>query len=187
MAALNPPKGIANGEPTYEGISRSDFGAGWWQGHEAWLNLTAGGTMGIVYGAAGLWQWKLRSEEPGWAEWCDAKVSWKEALSLEGSEHAGRVGRILQDYPFADMATHIAIGHGRRTVAVPNQFILIYCEHGGNVQIDHQADPLPWQVVDPRTGAILFGGTLPGGGTGLTSIDTPPDQPALFIAGHRRK
>ena len=35
-----PTKASANGEPTYEGIGDSTKGAGWWQGHEAWLNYT---------------------------------------------------------------------------------------------------------------------------------------------------
>jgi hypothetical protein len=185
MFAREPAKGIANGEPTYERINRPDFGAGWWQGHEAWLNLTSGGTMGIVYGAAGLWQWKLRADEPGWAPWCDAKASWEDALAFEGSRYAGLVGRILDGYDLADCGKRIDIGRGRRTLAVPDRFILIYAEHGGNLQITHQAEPLPYRIVDPKTGGTLSDGSLPGGGTGLTSIDAPSNQPIVFVAGHR--
>lgn len=182
-----PPKGIANGEPTYERISRPDFGAGWWQGHEAWLNLTSGGTMGIVYGAAGLWQWKLRAEEPGWAPWCDANASWEDALAFEGSRYAGLVGRILNGYDLADCQKRLDIGRGRRTLALPDRFILIYAEHGGNLQISHQAEPLPYRIINPRSGETLSEGSLPAGGTGLTSIDTPTGQPVVFLAGRRRK
>lgn len=187
MFARLPPKGIANGEPTYECINRPDFGAGWWQGHEAWLNLTSGGTMGIVYGAAGLWQWKLRPDEPGWAPWCDVAASWQDAIAFEGSHYAGLVGRILEGYDFADCEKLIDIGHGRRTLAVRDRFILIYAEHGGNLQIDHQAEPLPWRIVDPRTAETLSEGTLSGGGSGLTKIDAPTDQPIVFLAGHRNQ
>ena len=49
-----PAKAVANGEPTYEGTRSPEMGAGWWQGHEAWSNLCAGGTMGVV----------LRGREP---------------------------------------------------------------------------------------------------------------------------
>jgi hypothetical protein len=49
----------ANGEPTYENGGRRGRAAGWWQGHEAWCNLCAGGSMGVVYGAGSLWQWRL--------------------------------------------------------------------------------------------------------------------------------
>ena len=52
-------KATTHAEPTYEGIRDPDNGAGWWQGHEAWLNFTSGGTMGVVYGAGGLWNWTL--------------------------------------------------------------------------------------------------------------------------------
>ena len=55
----DPVKAVANGEPTYEGTRGTVLGAGWWQGHEAWSNLCAGGTMGVVYGAASLWQWRV--------------------------------------------------------------------------------------------------------------------------------
>ena len=60
-----PHKAVMNGEPTYEETVRPGNGAGWWQGHEAWSNLCAGGTMGVVYGAGSLWQWRVRPDEPG--------------------------------------------------------------------------------------------------------------------------
>ena len=60
MWEKQPAKAIANGEPTYENIGAPGRAAGWWQGHEAWNNLTAGGTMGVVYGAGSLWQWRQR-------------------------------------------------------------------------------------------------------------------------------
>jgi hypothetical protein len=83
-----PVKAVANGEPTYENIGRTGRGAGWWQGHEAWLNLTAGGTMGVVYGAASLWQWRLHANEPDHADWCTAPgAGWREALEFEGSRY----------------------------------------------------------------------------------------------------
>ena len=61
----SPAKGVANGEPTYENTREVGLGAGWWQGDEAWRNLCAGGTMGVFYGAASLWQWRLHPNEPG--------------------------------------------------------------------------------------------------------------------------
>ena len=88
-----PEKAVANGESTYENIGRTGNGAGWWQGHEAWCNLTAGGTMGVVYGAGSLWQWRLHPNEPGHANWCTAPgAGWREALDFDGfkiSRHRG--------------------------------------------------------------------------------------------------
>ncbi len=60
-----PAKGVLNLEPTYENTRERGRAAGWWQGHEAWSNLCAGGTMGVGYGAASLWQWRLHADEPG--------------------------------------------------------------------------------------------------------------------------
>ena len=51
MRRNRPPKGVTNGEATYEHTRGEDNGHGWWQGHEAWSNLCAGCTMGVVYGA----------------------------------------------------------------------------------------------------------------------------------------
>jgi hypothetical protein len=99
-----PVKAVANGEPTYENIGRTGRGAGWWQGHEAWLNLTAGGTMGVVYGAASLWQWRLHANEPDHADWCTApNAGWREALDFDGSRYPGIVARIFDGLPLAGM------------------------------------------------------------------------------------
>ena len=45
--AQHAGQGGANGEPTYENTRERGRAAGWWQGHEAWSNLCAGGTMGV--------------------------------------------------------------------------------------------------------------------------------------------
>ncbi len=80
-----PVKAVANGEPTYEGMNDGKNGLGWWQGEDAWLQLMHGGTMGIVYGAAAVWQWKITAEEEGWTAWSSQPKSWEEALQMEGS------------------------------------------------------------------------------------------------------
>src|SRR5262245_20269985 len=95
-----PVKAVANGEPSYENTGRPGRAAGWWQGHEAWSNLCAGGTMGVVYGAAGLWQWRLHGEEPGHAPYFLAEgTGWREALDFAGSTYVGLVRRILAGLP----------------------------------------------------------------------------------------
>ena len=100
MADNVPTKGVANGEPTYEEIGSPTNAAGWWQGHEAWSNLTGGGTMGVFYGVAALWQWKFTAEEPGWPAWAVDNYSWQEALHLEGSAYVGAVSKALAGFDF---------------------------------------------------------------------------------------
>jgi hypothetical protein len=98
-----PTKAVANGEPTYEGIGDPKRAVGWWQGNEAWSNLTAGGTMGVVYGVAALWQWKLFADEPGWPKWALDNETWRDALKKEGSQYVGHVSAAFAGYDFADM------------------------------------------------------------------------------------
>ena len=99
-----PAKGVLNREPTYEHTGEPGRGAGWWQGHEAWSNLCAGATMGVGYGAASLWQWRLHADEPGHGDYfLGPDAGWREALDFEGSTYVGAVGRIMRRLPFLDM------------------------------------------------------------------------------------
>ncbi len=156
-----PPKAVANGEPSYEHTRSARTAAGWWQGHEAWSNLCAGGTMGVVYGAANIWQWKLHPEEPGHAAYFLAPTGgWRESLHLEGSSHVGRVARILEGVPTTDMApdwqTFVAV----RGLRVPGVLNIVYQEHGGLLNPPDDADvPLRYRIVDPATGATIETGT----------------------------
>jgi hypothetical protein len=157
-----PVKAVANGEPTYENIGRIGRGAGWWQGHEAWLNLTAGGTMGVVYGAASLWQWRLHADEPDHADWCTAPgAGWREALDFEGSRYPGIVAKIFEGLPLAGMEPNWIYTYGRRGLAVPGKLFVLYLPEGGNVAILSRDVPRPYRVFDPRTGEVLREGRLP--------------------------
>lgn len=174
-----PPKGVANGEPTYEHIGRRGKAAGWWQGHEAWCNLCAGGTLGVVYGAASLWQWRLHGDEPGHAPYFLAEgAGWREALHFEESHYVGLVSRILDGLPLVDMASNWQVSLGRRGLLVPNRLYIGYADEGGPLQI-RSADQVPrrYRVVDPRTGAVLHQGTR-------TADETIPDEgggPRVYI------
>jgi hypothetical protein len=60
--------------------------------------------MGVVYGAANLWQWKLHANEPGRTEYFMALAgSSHEALDDSGSTYVGLVGRSLDGLPTADL------------------------------------------------------------------------------------
>jgi Protein of unknown function (DUF4038)/Domain of unknown function (DUF5060) len=151
-----PPKGVANGEPTYEHGVSPGRAAGWWQGHEAWSNLCAGGTMGVVYGAGSLWQWRLRPDEPGHAPYFLAEgAGWREALDFEGSCYVGLVPRILEGLPHTDIAPNWQVTLGRRGLLAPGRLFICYAEQGGPLMIFGDQVPLRYRVVDPRSGAVL--------------------------------
>jgi hypothetical protein len=155
-----PAKGVANGEPTYEhGVERGRA-EGWWQGHEAWSNLCAGGTMGVVYGAGSLWQWRLHRDEPGHARYYLAEdAGWREALDFEGSRYVGIVSRILGGLPIADIAPNWQVTLGRRGLLLPDVLYIGYAESGGPLMLFGEQVPRRYRVVDPRTNTILREGT----------------------------
>lgn len=156
-----PAKGVANGEPTYEHGGRRGKAAGWWQGHEAWCNLCAGGTMGVVYGAGSLWQWRLHPQEPGHETWFLAEgAGWREALDFEGSRYVGLVARILDGLPLADIEPNWQVTLGRRGLLAPGSLFVGYTEEGGPLEIMSGAHvPRRYHVVDPRSGALVRQGT----------------------------
>jgi hypothetical protein len=158
-----PVKAVANGEPTYEHGGRRGKGAGWWQGHEAWSNLCAGGTMGVVYGAGSMWQWRLHANEPGHARYFLAEgAGWREALDFEGSRYVGLVGRILEGLPLADMAPNWQVTLGRRGLLVPGKLYIGYTQQGGPLMTYGEEVPGRYRVVDPRTGEVLREGVRDG-------------------------
>jgi hypothetical protein len=173
-----PLKAVANGEPTYENIGRTGRGAGWWQGHEAWCNLTAGGTMGLVYGAGSLWQWRLHAKEPDHADWCTAPgAGWREALEFEGSRYPGITAKIFDGLPLAGMEPNWTYTYGRRGLAVPGKFFVLYLPEGGDTAIISREVPRPYRVFDPRTGKVLSEGRL---------SDTVPAQAKTGPGGEPR-
>ena len=178
-----PIKGVANGEPSYERMQGRDQASGWWQGHEAWCNLCAGGTMGVFYGAGSLWQWKLHPDEPGHAVWCcDPTAGWEEALHFEGARYVGAVGKILRDLPFTDMAPTWDFTLGGRALAVPDQFFLLYLEKRGSQQILDARVPRNYTEFDPRTGLIVSTGVLPDSGA---KIENDTDDPRVYVFVNR--
>lgn len=156
-----PAKGVANGEPTYENIGHTGKASGWWQGHEAWSNLCAGGTMGVVYGAGSLWQWKLHPDEPGHAEWCSAPgCGWREALRFPGAGHVGAMQRILQGLPLAGLFPDWTSTHGIPALSLPGKLLILYLPDGGGFTLLDPEAPRAYRVFDPRDGKILSQSTV---------------------------
>jgi hypothetical protein len=155
-----PIKAVANGEPTYEHGGKPGRAAGWWQGHEAWSNLCAGGTMGVVYGAGSLWQWRLHPDEPGHTPYFLADgTGWREALAFEGSKYVGLVPQILEGLPLTDMEPNWQVTLGRRGLSVPGKLFIGYSEGGGSLMMFGDQVPRQYRVIDPRTGLVLREGT----------------------------
>jgi hypothetical protein len=175
-----PAKGVANGEPTYEHGGRPGRAAGWWQGHEVWCNLCAGSTIGVVYGAGSLWQWRLHSNEPGHAPYFLAEgAGWREALDFEGSRYVGMIARILEGLPIADMTPNWQVTLGRRGLLVPDKLYIGYTDEGGPLEIMlGEQVPRRYRVLDPRTGAVL------GEGMRASANEWIPDEgggPRVYI------
>ena len=174
-----PAKGVANGEPTYEHGVSPGRAAGWWQGHEAWSNLCAGGTMGVVYGAGSLWQWRLHANEPGHAPYFLAEgAGWREALDFEGSRYVGLVSRILDGLPFSDMEPNWQVTLGRRGLLVPNRLFICYSENAGPLMLFGEYVPRRYRVIDPRSGDVLRQGTRASADEWILDEG---DGPRLFI------
>ncbi len=155
-----PTKAVANGEPTYEGMGNGKNGLGWWQGEEAWMQLMHGGTMGVVYGAAGIWQWKVTPNETGWDPWADQPLSWKGAMRLEGSTYVGLVGKILKGIDFTDIEKRWSLANGKPLLAKEGVLYISYLNKGGDIEIDNVSSALDYRWVNPKTGEVKLMGKV---------------------------
>ena len=158
-----PLKAVANGEPTYEGIRDPANGAGWWQGEDAWMQLMSGGTMGVVYGAGGLWNWKITAEEAGWPGWANSNVSWREAIELEGSLYVGLVSRAFAELDFADMQKRWDLADGKPCLAAEGRLYICYLpEEEAVVRLENLTAGMEVQWFDPKTGEKIGDETTAG-------------------------
>jgi hypothetical protein len=174
-----PIKAVANGEPTYENTGRTGVATGWWQGHEAWSNLCAGGTMGVVYGAGSLWQWRLHPDEPGHSDYFVAPgAGWREAVAFEGSTYVGLLGKILQGLPTTDMRPDWTRVISGRAVSGADGMLIVYREHGGMVPVFDDTVPLGYTIVDPRDGSVVARGRREAPGD---VIPDPGGAPRVYI------
>ncbi len=180
-----PTKAAMNGEPTYEKMSEGKHGLGWWQGENAWNELMHGGTMGVVYGAVCLWQWKITPDEPGWEEWTNAPYSWKDALSFEGAQYVGSISRAFEGFDFKDMERRWDLTENNQPLlAKEGSFYVSYLPKGGSITIKDIPSNLTYFWFDPVKGEFHSNDI-----TGTNSLFTAPNtrQPWVFMAGSRRK
>ena len=184
MYDAQPTKANMNGEPTYEAMGGGKFGLGWWQGEDAWNQLMLGGTMGVVYGAACLWQWKITQDEEGWEEWTDAPYSWKDALSFEGSKYVGAIAKAFRGFDFTDMQKRRDLASNNQPLlAKENVFYVSFLEKGQSISIKNVPAYLPYYWFDPMAGEFKSEGK-----TKRNDSFTPPDSnPWVIIIGERKK
>ncbi|MFV0458624.1 MAG: DUF4038 domain-containing protein [Actinomycetales bacterium] len=178
MAARQPRRAVANGEPTYENSGFLGRATGWWQGHEAWSNLFAGSLMGVVYGAGSMWQWRLHADEPGHSPYFLAPgCGWREALDFEGSGYVGLMGEIVRSLPLEGAETDWTRAICGRGLSVSDSLLVLYRPQGGPVQVVSDDVPDHYRILDPRTGAGVATGTL---GADRV-IQDPGGDPRLYI------
>jgi len=177
-----PVRGVANGEPTYEGLGHPGNGQGWWQGHDAWGQLMYGGTMGVVYGAGGLWNWKITADEEGWGSWANSLVSWREALDLSGSTYVGYVGKALRGIDMVDIE-RIKRPGGGYFLMKEGKTAVAYLEQGGDITIEGLAKGLPYEWFNPQTGQVVSKDHTVSDPQNFSAPDT---NPWVLIAGKRK-
>lgn len=173
-------KAVANGEPTYEGMGDGKNGLGWWQGEEAWMQLMSGGTMGVVYGAASLWQWKVTPDEEGWGSWASQAMSWEEALKMEGSKYVGYMSKALEGLDFADIEKRWDLAGGKPLLAKKGQLYISYLNNGGTISILDIPAGLSYRWFNPKTGEFTQTGTVQNGDEDFIA---PSEEPWVLIAG----
>jgi hypothetical protein len=177
-----PVKATANGEPTYEGIRDSLNGSGWWQGHEAWGQLVNGGSMGVVYGAGGLWNWKITSDEEGWPGWANSAASWKQALDLPGSTFVGYLAKALKGFDITDIERK-QLPDGTYYLDKQDKTTIVYLPNGGTIQLNQLKTKTPFEWFNPQTG--LFQDADETSGLSQT-FASPDDQPWVLLIGERK-
>lgn len=184
MYENKPVKAVMNGEPTYEKMNEGQHGLGWWQGEDAWNELMHGGTMGVVYGAVCLWQWKINAGENGWEKWTDARYSWREALDFEGSRYVGAIGKALDGFDFTDMEIRKDLcDPGKQLLAKEGIFYCSYLPEGGTIEIKNVPDMLDVFWFDPRSVKFHRAKKSTRDGAKFTAPST--SQPWVLIIGKR--
>jgi hypothetical protein len=178
-----PTKAVMNGESTYEGMGGGKHGLGWWQGEDAWMQLMHGGTMGVVYGAASLWQWKITADESGWPEWTNSPHSWREALDLEGSKYVAFISEAVKGFDFTDMEKRWDLTEGNKPLlAREGKFYLTFMNKGSEIRIKGVPSDLPYFWFDPVNGKFAAEGKSTTDGV----FKAPDERPWVLIVGDRK-
>lgn len=183
MYSNKPTKAVMDGESTYEGMGDGKHGLGWWQGEDAWMQLMHGGTMGVVYGAVGLWQWKITPDEPGWPEWTNAPVSWRDALQFEGAQYVGSISTAFDGFDFVDMERRWDLTEDNKPLlAKEGIFYISYLNNGGEIKVRNVPEGLPYYWFNPVKGKFEGKGNSSAEGV----FRAPDNKPWVLIVGEKR-
>jgi hypothetical protein len=138
--------------------------------------------MGVGYGAASLWQWRLHAAEPGHTEgFLGPGAGWREAVDYEGSTYVGMVGRILRHLPFGDMEPDWTSSLGGRGLSVPGRLLLLYRDGAREVKLMEPDLPRHLSVLDPRSGEVIEQRVLD---PLPETLDNPVGDPRLYVFTH---
>lgn len=177
MYENKPVKAAANGEPTYEGMNDGKNGLGWWQGEEAWMQLMSGGTMGVVYGAAALWQWKITADEEGWTAWASQNKSWQEAMAMDGSTYVGYISKVFAGLDFTDIEKRPDLTGGKHPLlAKEGKLYISYLNTGGTLNIEGVPTSLSYRWFNPRSGEFMEGQMVTG-----AEFAAPSEEPWVLV------
>ena len=134
--------------------------------------------MGVVYGAGGLWNWKLKAEEPGWPDWANSNVSWKEAIELPGADYVGYLGKALKGLDITDIEKHPEWAGGNLCLAKPGELFIIYLPGGGTTTVDQAPLQGTYQWFNPRIGEFVEEGDIQESSDNYAS---PLEGPSVLI------
>jgi acetyl esterase/lipase len=112
--------------------------------------------MGVAYGAASLWQWRLHADEPGHADYfVHPGAGWREALDFEGATDVGLVGKIMRRLPFTDLQPDWTRALAGRALSARDELVVIYREGAGILPLMDGELPPYLSVLDPKDGAVV--------------------------------
>lgn len=142
------------------------------------MQLMHGGTMGIVYGAASLWQWKITADEEGWTAWSSQPKSWEEAMEMEGSVYAGMPGKILSDIDMTNIERRWDLADGKPLLAKPGSLYISFLKDGGSIEIKTLPAGLDYKWINPKNGAVAASGS-----TKKVRFSAPDSNPWVLLIG----
>jgi hypothetical protein len=136
----------------------------------------------VVYGAGGIWQWKISAEEEGWPAWANSEISWRDALHLEGSTYVGYMKEALHGLDITDIEKRHDLAGGKLCLAKAGKTYLVYLPEGGEVQLQELVSGMPFTWFNPKTAEFTGKGSVDASSQTFTA---PDKAPWVLIIGSR--
>lgn len=155
--ALDPPRPVLNGEPCYEDMynqrPEDRFGREIVRA-AGWLSVLGGATVGITYGALGLWSWHREGGTFEAGERWGEPDPWREALAYESGEDYARLRRILSGFDAATLEPRDLLESDRpeEVAAVASDAVFVYLADGRDVSLGDVPAVETFEWIDPATG-----------------------------------